>query len=218
MGVEGHDVPDVPRIEFPSHELPAADGRIRLRDGSEILIRQIQAEDKELLRAGFEHLSPESRYRRFFTPINRLTASQLAYFTEVDHHDHEALLALDGVGVGVGVARYIRLADRPDTAEVAVTVVDDWHGRGVAAELLRRLVERAAAQGIERFSATCLAENHDIVEVLSALGVTHFDHPDAGVLNLEVELPADVTDGHAPQRALKGAAAGELALRHPPGG
>ena len=215
MGDEGHDVPDVPRIEFPSYELPAAVERIRLRDGSEILVRQIQAEDKELLRAGLGHLSPESRYLRFFAPIKRLTESQLAYFTEVDHHDHEALLALEGGGDAVGVARYIRLAGRPDTAEVAVAVVDQWHGRGVATELLRRLVERAAAEGIERFTATCLAENHDIVEVLSALGVTHFDPPDAGVLGLEVELPAELERGHAQQRALKGAAAGELAFRHP---
>jgi hypothetical protein len=67
----------------------------RLRDGEQILIRPIRPEDREELAAGMERLSPESRYRRFFTPTSGLTASELSYLTEVDHHDHEALVALD---------------------------------------------------------------------------------------------------------------------------
>jgi len=204
MGDEGSDVADIPGVE-----------RVRLRDGSEILVRQIRAEDKELLRAGLEHLGAESRYRRFFAPVKQLTAGQLSYFTEVDHHDHEALLALAGNGEAVGVARYIRLTERPAAAEVAVTVVDSWQGRGVATELLQRLVARAREEGVETFTATCLASNHDVVEVLEPLGVTHFSHPDAGVLGLEVDLPEQLTRGEALHRTLRGAASRELDFRHP---
>jgi RimJ/RimL family protein N-acetyltransferase len=204
MGDEGSDVADVPGVE-----------RVRLRDGSEIFVRQIRAEDKELLRTALEHLSPESRYRRFFAPVKRLTEGQLAYFTEVDHHDHEALLALTENGEAIGVARYIRLAERPAAAEIAVTVTDAWQGRGVATELLRRLVARAREEGIETFTATCLASNHDVLEVLEPLGVTHFSHPDAGVLGLEIDLPTQVTRGEALHRTLRGAASGELDFRHP---
>ena len=217
MEAEGHELQAVPGIESPSHEPPAAFDLIRLRDGSQICIRPIRPEDKQLLRAGFERLSPESRYRRFFAPVKRLTDGQLAYFTEVDHRNHEALLALTQTGEAVGVARFIRLAARPQTAEVAVTVVDDWHGRGVATELLNRLVDKANAAGIELFTASCLADNHDVIELLEHLGATRFAHPDAGVLELEIELPDQVAPGQALHRALRGAAAGELSFHGPSG-
>src|SRR5437660_3402126 len=66
---------------------------VTLRDGVSIFIRPIDAGDKAALVQGFEKLSPESRYRRFFSPLSRLSERDLAYLTEVDHHDHEALIA-----------------------------------------------------------------------------------------------------------------------------
>ena len=41
--------------------------------------------------------------------METLTSSQLAYLTEVDHRDHEALVAIDmAAGDSVGVGRYVR--------------------------------------------------------------------------------------------------------------
>jgi hypothetical protein len=55
------------------------------------------------------------------------------------HYDHEALGALSHPGGrGVGIARYIRNADDPLAADVAVSVVDDWQRRGLATELRHR--------------------------------------------------------------------------------
>ena len=126
----------------------------RLRDGTQILIRPIRPEDREELAAGMERLSPESRYRRFFTPTNELSASELSYLTEVDHHDHEALVALEPESRhGIGVARFVRSADDAEVAEVAVAVADSWQNRGVATALLDRLTERAREEGVRRFSA-----------------------------------------------------------------
>ena len=185
-----------------------------LRDGAEIAIRPIASEDKRLLASAFERLSPESRYRRFFSPVSRLTEAQLAYFTEVDHRDHEALLALSPGGELVGVARYIRGAERPDAAEVAVTVADDWQGRGVAGELLRRLVVRARAEGIERFTATALSWNRDVIELFGRLGETRVKPPEAGITTLEIELPPTAS-GQGLRRALRAAATGELSFAAP---
>lgn len=184
--------------------------RVTLRDGFEILLRPISPTDKALLNASFERLSPESRYRRFLSQIRHLTGAQLAYFTDIDHYDHEALLALAPTGEAVGVARWVRLADRPDAAEVAVTVADDWQGRGVATELLHRLVARARKLGINHFTASCLAANHAVIDVLEKLGATRFSHPEAGVTELEIDLSEQVVAGGALRRALRGAAAGEL--------
>jgi len=106
--------------------LPVA--RAVLRDGSVIHIRPIAPEDRALLEERFEQLSEESRYKRFLPAVRPLDRRQLDYFTRVDHADHEALLALGPHGrEPVGVARYVRLAD-PESAEVAIAVVDRLQG------------------------------------------------------------------------------------------
>ena len=142
--------------------------RRELRDGSVIELREVRPTDKDALASGFARLSPESRYRRFFSSLDRLSAADLAYLTEVDHHDHEAVIAFDPDGGTVGVARYVRGAE-PDTAEVAVAVVDDWQGKGVGTALLERLTERAAENGIEQFVALVLHENVEAIELFRSI-------------------------------------------------
>jgi GNAT superfamily N-acetyltransferase len=165
--------------------------RITTRDGAEVVVRPIKPGDKNLLRRGFEHLSEESRYRRFLAPIRELTERDLRYLTEVDHRDHEALVALTPGGDPVGVARYIRLADRPQAAEVAVTVVDEWQGRGVGSALLERIARRARAVGIETLVGVCLATNEQMIELLGQLGGSRTrSHREGPLIEVEVELPA----------------------------
>jgi hypothetical protein len=111
----------------------SAGKRVVLRDGSQVLIRQVQSADAPLLADGFARLSATSRWMRFLTPKKELSPAELHYLTDVDHHDHEALGALDhGDERGVGIARYIRHAEDPHAADIAVTIVDDWQGRGWA--------------------------------------------------------------------------------------
>jgi GNAT superfamily N-acetyltransferase len=82
------------------------------------------------------------------------------YFTDLDHHDHEALGALNHAdGRGVGIARYVRDADDPQAAEIAVTIIDDWQGLGLGTELVAQLPERARSEGIRRFTALVTADN-----------------------------------------------------------
>jgi len=140
-----------------------------LRDGSEIVIRPIRPDDKNAIESGFDRMSPESRYRRFFAPLQRLSERDLRYLTEVDHTDHEALIGFDrDSGTPVGVARYVR-GDVAAEAEVAVTVVDDWQGRGAATALLDALVERARDENVDRFVALVLSENTDALELFAHL-------------------------------------------------
>ena len=51
--------------------------------------------DAPLLADGFARLSATSRWMRFLTPKKELSPAELRYFTDLDHHDHEALGALD---------------------------------------------------------------------------------------------------------------------------
>src|SRR5262247_903195 len=157
------------RSRLPGHRPRAAvtGTPVALRDGSKVLIRQVQSADAPLLADGFARLSPQSRRMRFLMTKKELSAAELRYFTDVDHHDHEALGALDQAdGRGVGVARYVRDADDPHAAEIAVTVVDDWQGRGLGTELLTRLSGRARAEGIHRFTALVADDNTAMAALL----------------------------------------------------
>ena len=135
-------------------------------------LRAVEAGDAGLLADGFARLSTESRYRRFLTPVRTLSARQLDLLTTTDH-DHGAVCAVvddDGAERGVGVARFVRSERRSDHADVALTVVDEWHGRGLGRVLLRRLAEQAVATGVHHFTADVLAVNTPMLRLLRDLG------------------------------------------------
>lgn len=138
-----------------------------LPDGSPLVVRPVRGSDGAGLADGFARLSPASRRSRFLIGKSALTSAEVRYFTEVDHHDHEALAAISRVdGRGVGIARYIRNAKRPQTAEIAVTVVDEWQRRGLGTLLLTRLAQRACQEGIRRFTAMVAEDNIAMIGLL----------------------------------------------------
>jgi acetyltransferase len=170
-------------------EQPPDAETISLRDGSRVLVRPIRAQDKAALSEGFERLSDESRYKRFLSLLPQLRPMDLVYLTEVDHHDHEALVAFDcGTGRAVGVARYVRLPTDAGTAEFAVTVVDEWQRRGLGTALLGRLSARARAEGVRRFTASVLGENREMLGLLEQLGTFRVGAVKAGVAEVEGDL------------------------------
>src|SRR5688500_11173201 len=119
---------------------PPGQARIALSDGSAVVVRPIEPADRDTYLAGFERVSPESRYRRFLTPVDHLSTAQVDYMVNVDHRDHEALIAIDeATGDGVGIGRFVRTAGDPEVAEAAVVVIDDWQGRGLGTALARVL-------------------------------------------------------------------------------
>jgi GNAT superfamily N-acetyltransferase len=178
---------------------------VALRDGSRVRLRPILPEDKALLVEGFRRLSPESRYRRFMAPIQELTEEHLRHLTEIDYVDHFAWLALDldePAHPGIGVARYVRIPEEPDVAEAAVTVIDDYQGRGVGTLLLEALGAVALENGIRRFRGYALEDNRAIRDVLEPMGATTA-HDSPGLLRIEVDLPARAEE-------LKGSLLGEV--------
>jgi nucleotide-binding universal stress UspA family protein/RimJ/RimL family protein N-acetyltransferase len=189
---------------------PSRRKTITLRNGARVTLRPIAPEDKPLLAAIFERLSEQSRYRRFFTSKAELSAAELDYFVDVDHSDHEAIIAIDpSDGEALGVARYIRSTDDREVAEVAVTVADDWQRRGLGRALLDRLTYRARREGVRRFSALVQSENSASLGLLEGVGDTQ-RRSDTGVVELVIELPPKRGIGVRLARALRAAAAGTL--------
>jgi GNAT superfamily N-acetyltransferase len=168
-----------------------------LRDGTEVVIRPIGPADAELLKRGFEQLSPRSRYRRFFTAKPSLSAKEVRYLTEVDQVDHVALGAMrhqaDGREEGLGIARYIRDAVDREVAEPALAVVDAVQGLGLGALLLDRLASAAIARGVRSFQCSVLAENESMKQLFQELspGVT-VTGTGFGLVELLVPLPPDI--------------------------
>ena len=183
-----------------------------LRDGREALLRPLHASDRGRIIAAFDRLSEESRYRRFFAPLNELSDRSLEYLTEIDHTAHEAIVALDPESDElIGVARYVRVERGSDRAEAAVVVADDWQHVGLGSALLERLVVRARAEGIRRFTALVQADNRRALELLSEIGPTSRTLEGA-LVELDIELPEERL-GAALAAALRVAAGSAFGVR-----
>lgn len=167
---------------------------VELGDGTPLVLRPITPDDKRLLADGFARLSPESRHARFFVTQSELSSPMLAYLTEIDYDDHFAWVALAGDDqAAAGVARYIRLRDRREAAEAAVTVADDFQHRGIGSMLLEALTIVALDHGINVFVGHVLIENQGMRAILEHVGARlEFDSP--GVLRFEVDLPASMSE------------------------
>jgi RimJ/RimL family protein N-acetyltransferase len=178
-----------------------------LRDGTDVLLRPVQPEDKEKFVEGMARLSTRSRYLRFHTGVEQLSERQLRYLTEVDQERHVAWVAIDldaDDHPGIGVARFIRLDDEPAVAEAAITVLDDYQGRGLGTLLLGQLAASAVRRGVRVFRSYVLGENQAMLELFDDLGAERSQvSPD--VWQVDLRLPERSTDleGTAPHQVFR---------------
>jgi RimJ/RimL family protein N-acetyltransferase len=168
---------------FPSEVL--------LRDGTPALIWPLLPTDRAALRDGFAELSDRSRYRRFLSAVPELTDSLLAHLVEdVDGVNHVALVCValpeGGAERPVGVGRLIRYADDRTAADIAVTVLDEWQGRGVATALTSALLARRPP-GVTQLRTVTAADNVASLAMLAAAGplTTRIEH---GAVEVRVHL------------------------------
>lgn len=166
---------------------------VRLRDGTEAVVVPLLPANREALQQEYEHLSAETRFGRFLTAVPELTDTMLDQLVDdVDGVDHVALVLLvlteDGTELPVGLTRIIRYPDDPTAADVAVTVVDEWQGRGVATALLEVLMRRRP-QGVERIVTVINAGNAPALALLRRLGEVEVSAAESGTRHVVVELP-----------------------------
>ena len=190
----------------------AVTDRVELADGRAVLIGPLHPSDRERWLRGVGRASSDALYKRFMSPIQRLTSTQIAYLVGVDHRDHEALLAVDeDSGEAVAVGRFVRSSENPSRAEAAVLVVDEWQGHGLGKAMARALSDRARELGVDRFEATMLVDNKPMLAVLDWLGEIERLGTEGGTVNVEIVLPEPAPAERKPG-ALRSAADGyELA-------
>jgi GNAT superfamily N-acetyltransferase len=192
-----------------------------LPSGRPIMVRPLLYSDAGALAHGFELLSDVSRRLRFFNPPEHLSPRMLEYLTTLDYDRHYALAAFaaDEPGTpGVGVARWIRLAEDPTKAEVAVTVLDAYQRRGIGTLLLVLLAARAAEKGVGTLVAGVLWENAALLADLKAAGA-RVVAAEPGVARVELDLaPGPAEREHLVRRLARSAAhflPGDVAATRP---
>lgn len=182
--------------EAPDH------GGLILRDGSTASIRTICPEDRELMRDFFSTLSPESRYRRFFTMA--LPALETLDEMATAHEPEKRFVLvvtreLEGRTLVIGTGSYHRLDDR--TAEVAMAVDDRYQGLGLGSQLLERLAVIALQHGITRFTAVTQLQNQPMLQVFHHSGFPIHESMTQGYVDLDFPvMPGESSNSRAALR------------------
>ncbi|MGB3737279.1 MAG: GNAT family N-acetyltransferase, partial [Ilumatobacter sp.] len=157
-----------------------------LGDGETAFIRPLVPADQSALLEFHERQSPESLYRRFFSPKPSLTQKELDHVTTVDMVDRVAL-AVEVRDELVAWSSYERWAGR-DEAEAAFMVDDQHHGRGIATLMLEHLAAIARTNGVDRFTAEVLSDNRGMLAVFAKAGWPLQRRFESGVVDLDWEL------------------------------
>ncbi len=191
-------VPDRATTDGPQDEDAPAypawwEADVVLYDGTTTRLRPIRPDDGEALQAFHTGQSELSVYLRFFAPLARLPEADLVRLTHVDHVDRVAFVAVTGTGTAeriVGVGRYDRVD--AETAEVAFTVADALHGKGLGSMLLEHLAAAARERGVRRFVADVLPQNSRMIAVFRDAGYEVQQRTEDGVVT--VSFGIDPTD------------------------
>lgn len=175
----------------PGQGLP---GEFFLRDGTPAMIWPLLPTDAGMLREGFRRLSEDSRQHRFLMALTELDDRMIELLVDsVDGVQHIALLLIvlppEGEEGPVGVAHLFGDPADPASADIAVTVIDDWQGRGAGAALVSALMQRRPAE-VTRLRTLVAAGNRASLALLAGAGRVSTGLPSQGVLDVTVDLPA----------------------------
>ena len=166
-------------------------GEFLLPDGTPAMIWPLLPTDVQALRHAFDRLSGESRQRRFLSVLGELDDSMIRQLVgTVDGIRHVALVLTvfppDGEEGPVGVAHLLQYSADPATADIAVTVADDWQGRGVGSALVAALLQRPPA--VRRLRTVVDPVNRASLMMLARAGRLSSGLPERGALDVTVDL------------------------------
>jgi len=162
-----------------------------LKDGTQIVIRPIRPDDADELQTTFQRLSMESIYLRFLSFKKELPDEEARYLATVDYSSRMAFVAIckeNEKDIVVGVSRYVVLDTDPEIAESAVVVADEYQGRGLGKQLLRRLVNYARAKGIHFLCGNLQIGNDRMLELVKRSGLPHQTRFVDGIWEVTIDL------------------------------
>ena len=151
---------------------------MKLKHGQTVQLRPIRPEDGISIKNMVHNMSAESRYFRFMHAINDLSPQMVAQFTKLDYDRQMAFVAVQGSGQGevVGVSRYAMSNDRLQ-GEFAISIADEWQGRGLATALMKLIIEHAKTQGLKTLVGDVLKSNAPMRGLMNSLDFTSSSDP-----------------------------------------
>ena len=167
--------------------------RITLKNGREVFFRPVLPSDGHLLVGFFNKISPQTRYLRFMRHLDALPDDMLYHFTHVNYDSEFALIGLieeDGNDAIIGVARYA-VDPHETTADIAVTVRDDWQHLGLGKALLAKTIDIGKEHGVFRFKSMVDPENSIIRQILLELGYEVKYSSQSGCFEVEISSKGD---------------------------
>ena len=160
-----------------------------LRDGRRVEIRALRHEDRTGLEDAVRRASAESLRRRFFAVRRHFSEQEMEFFSDIDFVSHVALVVVADEGGGpviVGGGRYVVL--EPGRAEVAFALIDDYHGQGIGAALMRDLAAIARDAGLKELIAEVLPENMAMLQVFKKSGLQPTMRREDGIMHVALQL------------------------------
>ena len=195
--------------------LPAADTadsrRIVLKDGSVATVRAATSADVPAMRHFFLNLSPDSRYRRFFTASEPPDALIQRLSDSTDPARNLTLIverSVDSQVRIVAAASYTAIS--AEVADAAFAVADQFQGKGLGTALLERLALAAADAGFRRFQAETLVSNTPMLEVFRDSGFEIRSKSSGGSVDVRLSLAPSAATVSAEERRDRLATAASL--------
>ena len=147
--------------------------------GETVTIRPIRLTDVAMESDFVHRLSSETKQFRFLAAVKELPAEELVRLCDVDKKHSMAFVATvreNGREVEIGVSRYAPNS-HSDVREVAVTVADEWHHRGLGASLMNQLIQTARMQGIKQLYSVNLSNDAAMSALATELGMSSIPDP-----------------------------------------
>ncbi len=189
--VRPEDLPKLPIRPYPSQYA----GPWTMKDGTPVMIRPIRPEDEPLMVKFHGNLSERSVYLRYLQMLKlsqRVAHERLTRMCFIDYDREVALVAEhrdqktgEPQILGVGRLRKLRGVNE---GEFAVIVADEFHGRGLGAELIRRLIDIGRREKLDRIVGDVLPDNVMMLHVCEKLGFTLEGDVEDPVVRTELTL------------------------------
>lgn len=183
------------QVLLPNHPNPRSVVILESRDGRRVRVRHMRREDAPLLERMFYRLSSETRYRRFFVPLDSIDEERVhreaKRLAKIDPTRETALIAVIDEADReecVAVARYGCMQDCDDACEGSIVVRDDFQGAGIGRQLFDLLVQIALAHGLQHMSLLTHADNTGMITLVHGLGLPYKGRYSAGLYEIDIQL------------------------------
>ena len=144
-----------------------------LGDGLQVRLRLTRPSDARCVREFLERLSPETRQRRFLSPMPRVSRAVVDHFTYYDPRERLVIVAtcLGEHGeevVGIGDVSFALTG----VAEIGMVVEESRQNRGIGKLLTEAIASLALSRGATRLKAEMLDSNPAVLKLLGGIGGT----------------------------------------------